>query len=388
MKKSLLVFAAAATLPLGCHATIDVNTDDDDSGGVDDGDDGSQEARFYDVTNLVTDENTDDADHTDTNLVNPWGLAFGPETFFWVANEGTSTSTLYDGDGRPQQDAFFGGPIDLPEPASMPAYAEGEEEEAGPTGLVFHGGERFEVEDGAPSRFLFATLAGTILGWSPDSADPSSAVIVVDRSGSGTSYTGLAITDDAEAPWLLAANFAGATIDVYTSDFTAIALEGDMFVDPELDHGYSPFGIHVVDGLVHVAYALRDPETGEEQTGAGLGQVAIFDTDGSFVAHFESRSLDAPWGVAMAPDEFGKFGGALLVGNFGDGRINAYDPQSFAWLGALESGEGKPIEIDGLWAIAFGNDRMAGESDDLYFTAGPGDEMHGVFGEIAVEGED
>jgi uncharacterized protein (TIGR03118 family) len=236
-----------------------------------------------------------------------------------------------------------------------------------------------------PSRFIFATTAGTILGWSAD-ADPQRAVLKVDGSMAGAAYTGLAISEDDEL--LYAANFAAGRVDVFDGGFVPVTLDGDRFVDPEVPEGYSPFGVHAIDGRIFVAYAQVDPEEMHEEIGPGLGRVAIFATDGRFVDRFEStRSLNAPWGIALAPDEFGRFGGALLVGNFGDGRITAYDAGSYDLLGQLQSGEDEPIEIEGLWALAFGNDEMAGESDDLYFTAGPGDEMHGVFGEVAVRGE-
>jgi uncharacterized protein (TIGR03118 family) len=358
--------------------------DKDDDKDDDEDDDEAQEESAYSVENLVSDQQGV-AETVDPNLVNPWGLAFGPDTFFWVANAGTSTSTLYDGEGNIQSDAI-GGPLAIPR-VTDPMMDEGEA--PGPTGLVFYGGEGFEVEPGAPSRFIFATTEGTLVGWSPESSDPRAAIVMVDNSMHGAVYTGLAIAESGGNTMIYAANFAMGTVDVYDESFApATAFGPDAFVDSQLPEGYRPFGIQTLDGLIYVAYALANEE-GEEQAGAGLGIVSVFTPDGSCVARMASGGLlDAPWGFALAPESFGEFGGALLVGNFGDGRITAFDPESYEQLGQLEDENGMPIAIDGLWAIAFGNDRLAGDSDDLYFTAGPDEEMHGLFGEIEVEDAD
>jgi uncharacterized protein (TIGR03118 family) len=178
-------------------------------------------------------------------------------------------------------------------------------------------------------------------------------------------------------------------VEVYDETFNAVTLGPDAFIDAGLPAGYSPFGIHQIGGTLYVAYAVVDTATGEAAPGMGNGIVTAYDLNGTFQARISTGGmLDAPWGIAMAPEEFGRFGGALLVGNFGDGHITALDAETYEQLGQLEMEEGVPVEIDGLWAIAFGNDMMAGDSDDLYFTAGTEDETHGLFGEVGpIEAE-
>jgi uncharacterized protein (TIGR03118 family) len=333
---------------------------------------------FFERTDLVSDQ-AGVAEHVDPALVNPWGLAFGPETFFWVANEATATSTLYDGDGGIHNDVL-GGPVTVP--------AAGDE--SGPTGLVFNASDGFMIGTNGgtkPSVLIFATLGGTLVGWSPD-VDLHRGVVAVDNSASGASYTGLAIAKtDIFGTLLYAANFAQGTVDMYDETFAPVYGMG-QFLDPTLPAGYAPFGIHAIGAKIYVAYALRG-SSGDEEPGAGNGYVSVFDDTGEFIDRVASKgTLDAPWGLTLAPREFGAFGGALLVGNFGDGRITAFDATSFEMLGQLRGETGAPVAIPGLWALAFGNGNMAGEADDLYFTAGPDDETHGIFGEIAPAGGD
>lgn len=378
MNRSFLFLCTASAL-VAC--SIDVNVDSNHDGSSSD-DGGTQEIRAYELHNLVADQG-DVADHVDPSLVNPWGLAFGPETYFWVANNGTSTATIYDADGVVRSD-LVGGPITLPQPVQPLATPEGDQaEQTGPTGQVYNSVGRFEIAPGMSAEFLFSTTAGTLLGWSSD-VDPRIATIVVDNSATGAVYTGLAIAGVDHGALLYAPNFTTGEIDVFDDGFADVDLGDVAFVDRELPEGYAPFGVHAIDGMIYVAYAKRATD-GEESTGAGSGFVSQFDLGGNFVARIASNGkLNAPWGIARAPKDFGRYGGALLVGNFGDGRITAYDASSHRALGQLEDAAGKPIAIEGLWALAFGNDRRAGESDDLYFTAGPGEEMHGRFGEIAA----
>jgi uncharacterized protein (TIGR03118 family) len=396
MKITTPYLAASALLlavaPEDCAITeLPGQQDGADDDGATDEEPGEEVGAFYEVENLVSDQEGL-ARTTDPNLVNPWGLAFGPETFFWVANQGTSTATLYDGEGNIQS-GVIGGPVELPllsvdhQGVKCPAEGAG-----GPTGEVFYGGDGFQVEEGAASRFIFATLEGTLIGWSPDSTNPRTGVIVVDNFDQGAVYTGLAIasmqvtTEEEETltmSRIYAANFAGGMVEVYDEAWNPVVLGPDAFIDSGLPAGYSPFGIQEIDGTLYVAYAVVDPATGEAAPGLGNGIVSAFDINGTFQARVSTGGmLDAPWGMAMAPDSFGEFGGALLVGNFGDGHITALHAETYEQLGQLELEEGVPIEIEGLWAIAFGNDMMAGDSEDLYFTAGIEDEMHGLFGEI------
>jgi uncharacterized protein (TIGR03118 family) len=364
MRTSMLSVAALSALALGTTA-------------CDNGDDDEAQTQSFERVDLVSDRDGL-AQHVDPSLVNPWGLAFGPDTFFWIANNGTSTSTLYDGEGALQSGAV-GGPVAMPI----------DDMEEGVTGAVFNGGDAFQITSGAmtaPSRFVFATAGGALIGWSPD-VDPRKGVIAVDGAMTGAAYTGLAILESGLGTMLYAADFANRQVDVYDEGFApATGLAANAFVDPGMPQGYSPFGIQAVDGRIYVAYALQsEDEPDEEEAGAGNGYVSVFGANGAFVARVASNGfLNAPWGITRAPSQFGPFGNAILIGNFGDGHITAIDAQTYQVLGQLESAPGTPIAIDGLWALSFGNDRMAGEADDLYFTAGPEEETHGIFGELHV----
>jgi uncharacterized protein (TIGR03118 family) len=290
-----------------------------------------------------------------------------------VANNGTATATVYDGDGTPQ-------PVAAPLVVTIPGAAE-----PAPTGMVFNGSDAFRVTAGAasgPSRFIFVSEDGTIAGWNPD-VDPTNAIVA--STVPGAVYTGAAIgAGVGSGPLLYVANFGAGTVDVFDASFLPVDFAANAFVDPGLPAGYAPFGIRVVGDRVWVAYAQKD-DSGEEVAGPGKGYVDVYGADGDYERRFASAgALDAPWGIAIAPDEFGDFGGAVMIGNFGNGQINAFDRENGQRLGALEDAQGQPLQIEGLWAIEFGNDAMAGDADELYFTAGIEDETHGLFGEIAA----
>jgi uncharacterized protein (TIGR03118 family) len=385
MKHQLLCLSTVSAMAgLACSLDVKLDTNESQSsgeagggsqGGSETG--GTQESRAFEVHDLVSDQ-ADMAVQMDPNLVNPWGLAFGPDTYFWVANNKTSTATLYDGDGNIESD-LVGGPIRLPQPPTPPVGAEA----GGPTGQVFNGFAGLEVAPGISAQFLFATDSGLLLAWSGD-LDPQKVTIAIDDSGEGASYTGLAIADSGHGAMLYLANFAKGTVDVYDDAFKDVELADGAFVDPDLPDSYAPFNVQVIDKLVYVTYAMRGAD-GDEVRGQRLGAVTQYGLDGHFIARIAlDGTLDAPWGVAMAPKGFGPFGGALLVGNFGDGHITAFNVTSHRSLGQMMDDTGKPIAIEGLWALVFGNDRNAGDADDLYFTAGPGDETHGFFGEISA----
>ena len=324
----------------------------------------------YSVTNLVSDV-PGLASHTDPNLVNAWGLVAGPTTFWWVADNETNVSTLYNGDGDPQ-------PLVV-------------QVAGAPTGMVFNGGPNFIVSDGVdsgPSRFMWVTESGTIRGWNPGVPPPAPSTqsfVVVDRSDVGAIYKGLAIASTQDGDFIYAADFHNARVDVFDGDFNLVSPPGS-FVDPQLPSGFAPFGIQNIGGEIFVAYAKQDADAEDEIAGQGLGFVDRFDTSGAFLGRVATRGLlNAPWGLAQAPESFGKFGGDLLVGNFGDGRIDAYERQpdgSFELQGRLRGTNRKAIVIDGLWALQFGNGGNAGPTDTLFFTAGPDDETHGLFGKI------
>ena len=344
-------------------------------GGGDSNSGGSGMGTGYVATNLVSDVNTSSnpysSAHVDANLVNAWGIAFNPQGFVWVANNATSTSTLYDGSGVPQSLI-----VAIPAGTAGPAK---------PTGIVFSASQDFQVSQGGvagASRFIFAGEAGTIAGWAPN-VNLTNAITVFDGAGAGKIYKGLAVGTVAGAGRLYAADFHNGVVDVFDTSFAPIAVAGG-FADATLPAGYAPFGIQVIGSLVYVAYAKQDAAREDEEAGAGLGIVDTFDLSGNLVKRLvpAGGKLNAPWGIAMAPANFGAFSNALLVGNFGDGRINAYDPTTGASLGTLSTPAGTPIAIDGLWGIAFGNGINGQPVNTLFFAAGPVDETHGVYGRI------
>jgi uncharacterized protein (TIGR03118 family) len=297
--------------------------------------------------------------HADANLVNGWGLAFNPSGYGWVADEGTGKSTLYDGNG-----------VQVNPIVSMAA--------GNPSGIVYNGTSDFAVS-GSASLFIFATLQGQIEAWSP-TASPTTALTMADNSALGAAYTGLAIGSDAGANRLYAANFAAGTVDVFDGAYHLVA---GGFVDPALPAGYAPYGIQAIGSSIYVTYAMPDG-TGHATKGAGLGLVDVYDGHGTFQARLISPGgvLNAPWGLALAPADFGPLADMLLVGNFGDGTINAFTPNTGAVAGMVKNNDGTPIVIDGLWAIQFGNDQFSQPHNTLFYTAGPANETQGLYGRI------
>jgi uncharacterized protein (TIGR03118 family) len=327
-------------------------------------------ANSYHVTRLVSDQ-PGVARHTDPNLVNAWGLAASSTSPWWVADNETDVSTLYDGTGT-----------------AIPLVVK---VAGAPTGTVFNGTSEFVVShEGAsgPSVFLFATESGQIRGWNPavGTATPPStrSFFVKGRAWAGAVYKGLATAEGPNGPLLYATDFHNGQVDVFDGSFDRVLK--DAFRDPNIPSNFSPFGIQALGGMIFVTYAQRDPATDDDVAGPGLGFVDMYDVSGNLVERVASRhTLNAPWGLAWAPDGFGAFSGDLLVGNFGDGLIHALAPQSdgsFVRAGALRRGSGRLVRIDGLWALGFGNGASSGLVTSLYFTAGPDDEAHGLFGAI------
>ncbi len=323
-------------------------------------------AQRYTQTNIVSDI-PNLAITTDPNLKNAWGIAFGAGTPIWIADNGTGLSTLYTGTGSI-----------IPLVVTIPP-APGNDTGA-PTGLVINQSGDFRVtKEGKTGAaiFIFDTDQGTIAGWSPG-VDLTNAVTVVDNSEAGAIYTGLAIAATPKGRFLYAANFHTGMVEIYNSHFKWL----DSFTDTSLPPGYAPFGVHNINGQIFVAFAKQDEDKEEEVAGEGLGFVSVFDTEGNFIRRFASRGpLNAPWGITMAPPTFKKFANTILVGNFGDGRISAFDPVSGKFLGRLRNSKGEVLSIDGLWAITPGGG-LGTTSDDLLFTAGPDDEEHGLFGKL------
>ena len=323
---------------------------------------------FYEQHNLVSDGAVS-ADLVDAALVNAWGLVASATSPFWVADNGTGLSTLYNGN--------TGGKISLT--VTVPGA---------PTGIVFSGGADFVVTSGTrsgPARFIFASEDGTISGWNPAVA-ATQAIVGVDHSAVGAVYKGLAIASTASGVRLYATNFHAGTVDVFDAGFHPVS---GGFTDAHLPPGYGPFGIQQLEGTIYVTYALQDADKHDDVAGAGHGFVNAFDTGGHLLRRVASGGrLNSPWGLALAPADFGAFSGDLLVGNFGDGHINAFDlPRRHGKTkprGQLEAADGRPIVIDGLWALAFGNGATAGPTNVLFFTAGPFGEAHGLFGKLVV----
>jgi uncharacterized protein (TIGR03118 family) len=302
---------------------------------------------------------------TDPNLVDPWGTSFSPTGPFWFADNGSAVSDLLNGRGQP-----------LALVVSIPSGT--------PSGTVFNGGTGFVISANglsAPSRFLFATEAGTISGWS-DLIDPTRALVAVDNSSSGSDYKGLALAYTGGHGYLYAADFSHGTIDVFDQNFRPVVRPG-AFQDPNLPSGFAPFNIQNVNNRLFVTYARQNEAGYDDVAGAGNGFVDVYAPDGSLVKRLASQGdLNSPWGLTLAPADFGPFGGALLVANHGDGHITAYDPGSGALLGQLADASGTPLAIPNLWALTFGNGHVGGDSDTLFFTAGVDNEAHGLFGAI------
>jgi uncharacterized protein (TIGR03118 family) len=330
-------------------------------------------ATTYAVESLVTDDQAaleaagfEPAAFVDPNLINPWGISFSPTGPFWVSNQGSATSTLYDGTGAPQSLI-----VDIPQVGPV----------AGPTGQVYNPTTSFVLASGDPGVFFFANLDGSISGWN----DGEVAEVVVAASDDRPAvYTGLALASTGGSDYLYAANNETGRIDVFDAGFNAVSLPGG-FVDPGPNpDGLVPFNVQAIGGLIYVTYAVGGPAADEAPLGTGF--VSVFDADGAFVGRLvEGGQVVSPWGVAMAPDGFGEFSGALLVGNFHEefGYINAFDPDTGEFLGSLSDGSGDPLNIPYLWGLLFGNGGSGGDVEDLYFAAGIGDELHGLFGEIA-----
>jgi len=246
---------------------------------------------------------------------------------------------------------------------------------ASPTGIVYNDTTNFALTAGQPALFLFDTEDGTISGWNPN-GDMTHAVLKVDNSATAI-YKGLAILND----HLYAANFKGNSVDVFNSDFTP----SGSFTDTTVPAGFAPFNIQNVGGVLFVTYALQDADKEDDVKAPGNGFVDMFNPDTHAFTRVASQgTLNSPWGLAMAPADFGPFSNMLLVGNFGDGRINAYNPTTFAFLGQLSDAAGTPISIDGLWALSFGTDLDDATHPSLFFTAGPGREEHGLLGRLSA----
>lgn len=322
------------------------------------------QANAYQQTNLVSDT-SGMANHTDPKLVNPWGISFFPGQPFWIADNNSGYSTVYDASGDQEL------AVVIPAPAgdTMPAT---------PTGTVINSTGGFLV-GGVTSQFLFDSEDGTISGWN----GTGSAILAVNNSGKSAVYKGLALVSPAgAAPYLAATNFRSGAVEAYDENFAATN-PGGSFSDPNLPAGYAPFNIQQVGNQLFVTYALQDAAKHDPVNAAGNGVVDVYDLKGNFQSRFATGGhLNSPWGVVEASANFGAFSNDILIGNFGDGTIDAFDSHG-NFLGQLQDATGTAISNGSLWALVFGAGGT-GDANTLYFTAGLANESHGLFGAIAA----
>jgi len=332
-------------------------------------------SQFYAQHNIISDV-PGLADHTDPNLVNAWGLDASPTSPWWIADNGTGKTTLYN--ISTAATTFF----------TVPGAGGAQ---GNPTGLVFNGGGGFVV-NGGPALFIFSSEDGTISAFRGGVI--TTVVPNMNALAHGAIYKGLAIDSRTAGQYLYATDFHNGKVDVFDTSFHLVTLSGN-FTDPNLPAGFAPFGIQNIGGTLYVTYALQDEDAEDDVAGPGNGFVDAYDLNGNLNRRVASAGeLNSPWGLALAPADFGRFSGDLLVGNFGNGRIHAFDPTSFTStgefeaVGLLHSAAGKPIQIDGLWSLQFGHGTTAvganGLTTTLFFTAGPSGEDHGLFGSIVL----
>src|SRR5512132_677 len=337
-------------------------------------------SQFYAQHNIVSDVDGL-ADHTDSNVVNAWGLDSGPTTPCWFSDNCTGKTTLFNIATDAIQATF-----------TVPGAGGAQ---GNPTGLIFNGGTGFVVNNGAgssPARFIFSSEDGTI------SAFRGAPIVTVVPNANalahGAIYKGLAIDSRTAGQHLYATDFHNGKVDVFDTSFHLVTLSGN-FTDPGLPAGFAPFGIQTIGNTLYVTYALQDADAEDDVAEQGNGFFDSYDLDGNLIQRVASAGeLNSPWGLALAPEGFGRFSGDLLVGNFGNGRIHAFDPNTltsdgeFEAVGLLHSAAGRPIQIEGLWALQFGHGTTAvganGLTTTLFFTAGPSDEDHGLFGSIVL----
>jgi len=352
-------------------------------------DDSGHPGRTYVQTNLVSDV-PGLAKVTDPNLKNPWGTSTAPGLPIWVADNNAGVTTLYDGTGQPI--ALQAKPpvnaVAIPAPPSAGAGAAG-----APTGTVFNPtGSGFVVSEkgvSGSSRFLFATEDGTVVGWSP-TVDRANGIVAVDRStvtdpagDAGAVYKGLALLTTPAGTYLYASNFRFGTVEVFDSNFNLVK----TFTDPGLPAGFAPFAIHNVGGSLFVTFAKQDAQKHDDVSGPGNGFVDRFSPNGVLLQRFVSGGrLNSPWAVTLAPSTFGAFGGDILIGNFGDGHINAYDHATGHVEGQLRNAAGEPLTIPDLWGLRFPAGSLNAVPGALYFTAGINGEHDGLFGTLVPQG--
>jgi uncharacterized protein (TIGR03118 family) len=328
---------------------------------------------LFSTTNLVSDGAVPAA-HVDPNLLNPWGVAFAPGAEFWISDNNSGKSTLYDGTGTALSLV-----VNVPDPGAAGT----------PTGQVFNGTNGFNVtENGVtgPAEFIYDTEGGTISGWSP-TVDQTNAIIAVNNSQTSV-YKGLAIaTTSTGATQLFAANFRTRAIDVFDSNFSPVAEAKGAFSDTTIPKTYAPFNVQNINGNLFVTYAKQDAAKHDDVGGAGHGFVDEFNTSGKLLRRLQRGAfLDSPWGVAVAPASFGSYAGDILVGNFKSGFVDVFNTRSGRFVGNLVDTSKKKIHIDHLWALTPGSGGSTESANTIFFTAGINDEADGLFGSIQLAG--
>jgi uncharacterized protein (TIGR03118 family) len=332
----------------------------------------------YVQTNLAADQPGVARVH-DPELIDAWGIAINPTGTFWLSARATDVSTVYSGDVT-RLDGTVSPFVKSTLTVAIPGGA--------PTGQVFNGSGDFVVNSGtqaAPARFIFAGEGGHITGWNatvPSPPAPSRNAHLM-ATTPGAVYTGLAIANNGAGNFIYAADFENGQIDVFDRTYAPATMAGS-FEDPNVPSSYAPFNIQNLGGKLYVTYAHQDGD-GDGLPNGGAGFVSVFDTNGNFLDRFANgKHLKAPWGLALAPANFGELSGAVLVGNTANGRINAFDKTSGKLLGQLRDPDGEPVVIDGLFGLEFGNGTASGDRNALYFAAAPDDHRHGLFGSLRV----
>jgi len=320
-------------------------------------------------TNLVSDGAVP-AQHIDPNLINPWGVSFSPTSSFWISDNGASVATLYNSAGVPQSLI-----VNIPGGGGQPSA---------PTGQAFNNTGQFVVSENgksAPAVFLFVGEDGGISGWNP-TVDPHNAILMVDRSQEHAVFKGMTLGTMDGQPVLYATNFHSGKIEAYDGSLNRIHLREDAFHDIQIPERFAPFNVRAMNGLIYVTYAKQDHDKHDDVAGAGNGYVDAFTMDGKLVMRLQHGDfLNSPWGLEIAPSSFGDLAGDILVGQFGSGLIDAFNPNSGQFISFLDDSAGHPIQNDGLWTITVGN---GSNSNSLFFTAGLNHEADGLFGRIDV----
>ena len=316
--------------------------------------------------NYLTSDITAVGPNLDAHLVNAWGMSISPSGPWWISDNGTGLSTLYDGNGVPQSLV-----VTIP-----PAQAGNT---GTPTGTVYNASTTDFKIHGIATPFLFCTEDGTISGWYTG----TTAFIALNNNPSGAVYKGMALAQAGGANYIYVANFHAGTVEVYDGTYTAHTFSSGQFTDSSIPTGFAPFNVQLVGSNLVVTYAKQDAAKHDDVPGPGNGYVDIYDTQGNLIRRLAHvLYLNSPWGVVQAPASFSGFSNDLLIGNFGSGLITAYNLNTGAWIGNMLNVANLPVQINGLWGLTFGNGGSGGPTSTLYFTAGYFDENHGIFGMI------